>query len=176
MPCKNDYVNYSAQGICKIEDICPMNFGSGSSPREYYILKPIHQENAHIFVPVDNQKLVAQMRPVLSPEEIDRTILSVQDQKMPWISDRKLRLAQFQEILSRRREQELLLLVSCLYLKSRERAKGLSPIDAQILKKAESIIEQEFSFSLKISAQSIGGYIRQKLGLTEPAGALPCGE
>lgn len=65
--------------------------------------------------------------------------------------------------MSRRDERELLMLTSCLYLKSKESSNGLSSTDAQILKKAELIIEQEFSFSLKISMQSVGAYIHEKL-------------
>lgn len=170
MFCQNNYVNYGVHGICRIEDVCSMKFNSDSGLREYYILKPLNQESAKIFVPADNHKLTERMRPVLSPEEIDEIILSTKDQNMHWISDRKQRALQFQSILMKRDERELLLLVSCLYLKSRECAKGISNTDAQVLKKAEHIIEQEFSFALKISTQSIGYYIREKLGLSGEAG------
>lgn len=161
-----DYVNYGTQGICRVEEIRTMKFGGDAEARAYLVLRPVHQENASVFVPSDNQRLLARMRPVLSPEEIDRTILSVSHQSMPWISDRKERAAKFQEILSRRDERELLLLVSCLYLRSKESAKGLSSGDAQVLKKAETVIAQEFSFSLRIDPQDIGGYIRGKLGIS----------
>lgn len=162
MLCKDDYVNYGTEGICKIEDIRSIRFGSDSCEKKYYILKPIHQEKAHVFVPIDNPKLLNRMRPILSPEEIDRTILSISNQKMPWINDRKERLAQFQKILLQRDERELLLLVRCLFWKSKQSVKGLSSREAQVLKKAESIISQEFSFSLKISPQDIGDYIRKE--------------
>lgn len=163
MPSINDYVNYKTQGVCKIVDLRTLRFEPDSREREYYILRPVHQESTQIFVPADNQSLIEKMRPVLSPEEIDRTILSVRDQRLLWIKDRKKRMAQFQDILSRRDERELLMLISCLYLQSKETANGLSSTDTQILKKAESIIDQEFSFSLKISAQSVGAYIRSNL-------------
>lgn len=167
MPAVNEYVNYGCQGICKIEDLRFMKFGSVG--HDYFVLKPVHQENASIFVPADNQNLLARMRPILAPEEIDQIIASVKDQDMLWISDRKARAAQFQAVLSRRDERELLLLVSCLYLKSQENPKGLSSTDAQILQQAEHIIEQEFSFALQISPQDIGSYIRKRLGIVEPA-------
>ena len=167
LPCINDYVNYKTRGVCKIEDLRPMKFDPDSREREYYILRPVHQESSQIFVPADNQTLIDQMRPVLSPEEIDRIILSVKDQSLTWEKDRKARSARFQEILSRRDERELLMLISCLYLKSKETANRLSSTDTQILKKAELIIEQEFAFSLKISMQSVGIYIRKKLDMAD---------
>lgn len=160
---KGDYVNYSAQGICEIEDTRLIKFNSDSHARRYYILKPVYQKNACIYVPIDNQKLIEQMRPVLSSDEIDRTILSVRNSKIPWTKDRKQRTSEFQAILSRRDEKELLQLASCLYLKSKDGEKGLCSSDSQILKKVETIIAQEFSFSLKINPQDIGPYIQQKL-------------
>lgn len=171
MPCKNDYVNYATQGICKIEDIRPIRFGADPHPRNYYVLRPIHQENAQVFVPADNDQLVDRMRPILSATEIDDTIRSVRDKQMEWISDRKERAAQFQEILSRRDEKELLLLVSCLYLHGQQNPRGLSPTDSQTLKRAETIIAQEFSFSLGIDMEDIGDYIRKKLDMPNPVGA-----
>ena len=167
---KGDYVNYSTQGICEIEDIRLIRFNSDPRARRYYILKPVQQKNACIYVPVDNQKLIGQMCPVLSSDEIDRIILSIKNSKISWIEDRKQRASEFQSILSRRDEKELLQLASCLYLKSKDGTKGLCSGDLQILKKVETIIAQEFSFSLKIDPQDIGTYIRQKLNLSETNG------
>ncbi len=171
MPEKNDYVNYGSSGICRIEDIRFMQFDSRRSGQDYYVLRPVYQEHANVFVPVNNPTLTARMRPVLTPEEVDRVIYSVKGQELPWIADRKARSARFREILLRRDEGELLLLIACLRKKDRENSKGLSASDAQVLKLAEGMIQQEFSFSLNISAQSIGSYIRSRLGSTESIGA-----
>lgn len=160
---KGDYVNYSAYGICEIEDIRVMDFQTKAGAQNYYVLKPISQEGAVIYLPVDHPKTRERIRPILSPEEIDEILRSVKDQQMLWIDDRKQRLAQFQNILSRRDQRELLLLASCLYRKSVENGKGLSSGDQEILRKAESLIEQEFAFALKINKNNIGEYIREKL-------------
>ena len=166
MPCKDDYVTYSTFGVCLVEDIRFIKFQPGFPGRDYYVLKPIRQDSASIFVPADNETLVARIRPVLSPEEVDRLIADVRDQSLPWIHDRKQRLDAFQGILSRGDTRELLLMARCLYLKSKESLKGLPMADMQILKKVQEMIEQEFSFSLNRSDQQVGGYIREKLGLT----------
>lgn len=106
---------------------------------------------------------MGRVRPIPSPQEIDQTILSIRDQEMPWIEDRKERTARFQEILSRQRGQELLLLAGCLYRRKRESPKGLSYSDEQILRKAEAIIAEALTFSLKLEAQNVNDYIRRKL-------------
>ena len=74
MPGKYDFVHYGAYGVCQVEDIRPIRFGPDTPRREYYVLKPISQDGASIFVPADNLKLMSRMRPVLSEEEIDRRV------------------------------------------------------------------------------------------------------
>ena len=171
MPGKNDFVHYGAYGVCRVEDLRPMRFGPGEPLREYYVLRSVDQNGADIYVPADNPALTARMRPVLSQEEIDRLLASCREECLPWSEDRTQRLDTFRGILRRGDERELLLLARCLYQKSRETAKGLSSTDAQILKKAESMIAQAFSFSLHIGTQQVGGYIRRKLGLTADSSA-----
>ena len=166
---KDDYVNYGTQGICHIEDIRFIRFDCRSGGRDYYILRPVHQDGSRVFVPTDNPQLTGRMRPVLSPGEIDRIIRSVRVRDLPWISDQKQRSARFQDILVRRDEEELLLLARCLYQKSREGRKGLSSADAQTLKKVEEIVEREFAFSLRLDLKNVGLYIRRTLGLAEPS-------
>ena len=101
------------------------------------------------------------MRPVLTREEIDSIIFSVRNDQMPWILDRKARMALFQQILSRRDTRELLLLASCLHKRKTEAELPTSEMD--ILHKVEGMIEQEFSFALNISRAEIGKYIRDRL-------------
>lgn len=165
----NDYVNYSTHGICKVEAVAEMKLGSKIEKREYYILSPVFRQDSKLYVPTDNQTLLQRMRPLLSEQEIDQIILSAKDQSMSWIADHKERKLRFGEIFSRRDERELLLLISCLYLQSQNSKKGLTAYDAQILKKAESVIEQEFAFSLHISPKNVRNYIQKKLGIvSEP--------
>ena len=57
MPLKNDYVNYSTHGICRVEEIRFMQFDRSSKGREYYILRPVHPDNIRIFVPMGNPHL-----------------------------------------------------------------------------------------------------------------------
>lgn len=167
MPCIKDYINYGTQGICLIEDIRTMKFRTDQSEREYYVIRPVYQENSRVFVPKDNTFLVEKMRPVMSADEIDSVIMSVKDKKFTWISEHRKCAMKFGEILSKRDEKELLILVSSLYLHSKETEKKLSGADERILKEAESIIEMEFSFSLHVEPKEIGEYIRDKLGVTE---------
>lgn len=156
---KGDYISYGGHGVCRIADVRSMDFGSGE--QEYLVIEPIASGGATIYLPSANQTVQARMRPVLTREEIDVIISSVKNQQMPWPADRKERMNQFQQILSRRDTRELLLLASCLH--KRQSEKGLSASELEILHKVEGLIEQEFSFALHISRAEIGQYIRDRL-------------
>lgn len=160
---KGDYLKYGAQGIFQVKDIRPIRFGPGAPLQRCYVLQPIAAGGAQVFVPADNPLLTERMQPVPTAEEIDRIIQSVRGHSLPWISDHKERAAGYQQILTRRSEPELLLLIGCLYQQSCRRAKGLSPADSRILKEAKGIIDEEFSFSLCLPAEEVGSYIRSRL-------------
>lgn len=156
---KGDYISYSGHGVCRIADVRGMDFGSGE--QEYLVIEPIASGSATIYLPSGNQNVQTRMRPVLTQEEIDAIISSVKNDQMPWTADRKQRMYQFQQILSRRDTRELLLLASCLHKRKTE--KGLPASEIEILHKVEGMVEQEFSFALHISRAEIGQYIRDRL-------------
>lgn len=154
-----EYVNYGTHGICQIEDIRTMDFGTGK--REYYVLQPIAQNASTFYLPRDNPRTQERLRPVLTPESINTILSNIHAQRMPWIEDRKQRQLTFQQILSGRDTTQLLSLSACLH--QRLTQKGLSFSDREILSKAEEMIEQEFSFALKLRPEEIGGYIRERV-------------
>jgi len=50
---KGDYVVYSNNGICRVEDIVTMNMLD--EKKEYYTLIPINEPTAKIYLPLDHQ-------------------------------------------------------------------------------------------------------------------------
>ncbi len=48
---KGSYVVNTNNGICEINDIITMNMGSGD--KEYYVLIPVEESTAKVFLPVD---------------------------------------------------------------------------------------------------------------------------
>ena len=161
------YVIYGSMGICKVESLSLLKFHGSTDKQQYYTLVPRYHKDSKVYVPADNKDLVERMRPILSQNEIDRIILSAKDASISWEPNHKTRADQFHAILLRRDERELLLLISCLYLRSKQSEKGLTAGDARILKAAEDIIQEEFAFSLHIPTQEVGNYIKNKLGLCQ---------
>ena len=96
---KGEYVRYACNGVCLVDDIrLDVPAGKGT-PKEFYILKPVSNPASTIFVPTGSPALVEKMARLPNREELDQLILSVKDHPLPWIEDRKARLASFQTIV-----------------------------------------------------------------------------
>ncbi len=163
---KSQYVCYGANGICLIEDICPMPGMDGHAL--FYVLKPIADRNSVYYIPTDNESLVSKLRVPLTREEIDATIDSVKDASVHWIDDRSTRHEQCRAALRECDMRQVLLIVGMLYLQKQklsEENKRLSTTDESLLRDAEKLTENEFSFVLGLNAGEIGPYIRRRLGL-----------
>lgn len=163
---KGDYIKYSSAGVCLIEDIKMIDYTHSKNEQEFYVLKPVGAATSTIYVPVENEKLTSKMRYILKKDEIDGLIKSIKKEEITWIEDRKIRSESFKDILKRCDPQELLRLVSCIYLKKKEieeSGKRLSATDDSVLSQAEAMIENEFAFVLNLSGIQLGEYIREKL-------------
>ena len=54
---KNDYVIYGSNGVCKIQDIGPLDMPGIPKERIYYTLVPYYTKDSQIFTPVDSNKV-----------------------------------------------------------------------------------------------------------------------
>lgn len=160
----NDSVLYGKQGVCKIKDIVTENFTG--KPVEYYTLEPTFSDNTVIYVPVENEELVAKMHKILSAEEIDRLIDEVKGTDTIWYDDEKERKAKYNEIISKGDRKELLILIHTLYLNKRKResdGKKMYVSDERIMKEAEKLIYEEFAAVLNIKPGQVVEYIVNKM-------------
>lgn len=160
----NSYIIYGANGVCKINDIRKEKLCG--TKQTYYVLSPIDNASSTIYVPVDNEALVSKMKSVLKREEIVSLIEDVKDRMLPWISDNKERGDYYTIVLSRGDRREILALIRTIYRKRLEltaQRKKLWAVDENALKRAEKIINDEFSLVLGIAPENVPGFIRETL-------------
>lgn len=158
---KGEYIHYASAGICMVEDITSL--GYLNNDEEFYILKPVGSKNSTVYVPVDNAEMTSKMRKILSRESIDQTIIHSLNGAVEWHTDRKRRNVVFKEILKSGECTEILKMIKCIYLeklKLEAGGKKLSAADEAVLKAAEGLIDNEFSFALNIDEMGVGEYIR----------------
>ncbi|MGN0171996.1 MAG: CarD family transcriptional regulator [Acutalibacteraceae bacterium] len=162
----NDTVLYGTDGVCTVTDIAKRRFGK--TCEEYYILTPLHQDGAVIYVPTQNETLRAKMRRVLSADEIRSLIREMPDgDALPWESNELLRRQQFRQILQGGDRRELIRLIRTIYLhgqQQKENGRKLHHADEQIMRDAEALLYDEFSYVLHIGPQEVLPFILQEIG------------
>lgn len=160
MPEIGSYVIYGANGICIVKDkrkekLC-------GTKKEYFVLAPIENSHAQIFVPTDNSELLKKMKAILSRDEIIDLIKNIDESETVWIDDNKKRAEKFSSIISQGDRRELLKLIKCIYLKKKEMTasgKKLWAADENMLKNAEKTINAEFSLVLGILPEEVPHFI-----------------
>ena len=157
---KGDYVSYSCNGVCLVEDVRVDAPTGKGEPKTFYILKPVADQGSTIFVPTSSPALLAKMQRLPSRGEVDALILSTKESALPWIEDRKVRAASFQTIIKACNLRELLELD-----KSSQVLMFSTAADEAAMRRAEGLIENELSFVLQLSGDQVGTYIREKLAL-----------
>ncbi|MBQ7293447.1 MAG: CarD family transcriptional regulator [Clostridia bacterium] len=162
---KNQYVIYASNGICKIDDIKSMSFVKGEPEKEYYILKPQDSPNSTIYIPLDNEILVAKLRLPLSCDEITDLISGIRF--WDWIDDRKARSLEYRRIFSAITPSELLSVVKTLLQKRVEvsnAGKKMCAIDKDAYETALRYLKDEFKFAFEGNVERVSEILKTAFG------------
>lgn len=154
------YVMYGKTGVCFVKEQAEMSGG------QYYVLNPVSDSRSSVFVPCNNDTLVARMRPLLSREEIDLLLSDADEVKLVWVDDRHERSMLCRTVLSGGDCKELVRLLCCLMRKKVERieiGKRLSTMDENFLQECVRLVQEEFSMVLGIAEKDVGPYIQERL-------------
>lgn len=157
-------VSYSTTGICEITEIKKM--GAAGKEKEYYVLKPIYQKGATVYVPLNNPALTEKIRPAATKEEIDRIILKAKETPLEWIKDDFQRSEAFKSIIHSGDLLSIIRLISCIYLQGEELSRTkhrLRAVDSLAFSNAENYVYNEFAYALGISPEEVISYIKNKM-------------
>ena len=144
---KGNFVISTGNGICEIQDILTMNMSG--TPKEYYLLVPIAEPTAKVYIPVDIA--AARIRPVLTEEEAWDIIKGVSAIDSIWIENEKEREKTYKEALASRDPKRLIGIIKTLYLRKKERTdagKKNTAVDERYFKLAEDQLHGELAFVL----------------------------
>lgn len=158
-----EHIVYDNYGVCLIKDIKEMSLVHGVPRKDYYILSPVNASQSTYYVPCDNEALTSKMRNPLTENEIHNLLKNSEAIILSWTDNRQQRAEISREILKNGINVELIALIRCLYerkLALRANGKKLSATDEGILLSCERMINDEFSFSLGISSDTVPEYIR----------------
>ena len=162
-----EYVVYKSNSVCKVEGIEVRNITGTLDKRDYLVLMPINKRESKIYVPADNELLLSKIRRALNKEEIDSVLNSLIGQQMDWIDDRKERTEYFKKALNEGAHRDLLLIIRCIHNRKLSLAqihRKISGQDDNVLQNAIKMVSEEFSFSLGITKDAVGEYIKNAIG------------
>ena len=160
-----DTVVYDTQGVCKITEIATMNVCNET--RDFYVLKPVFEDKATLYVPTDNEELVSKrMRFTLTANEVDEIIQSLSNQEtVKWIADDAKRKEFCSNVVKKGDRKELMALIQMLYSKQKDmqsQKKHFHISDERYLKEAEKLLHEEFAFALGITRKEVPEYIHKR--------------
>lgn len=141
-----ELVIYGTSGVCRIEDLRDESFAGAA--RRYYILRPLTETgNTRIYVPADNEALVAGMQELLSGEVLIDTVVNTPAYPAEeWPQDGRARNKRCKELLSSGNRECLIRLVKTV------KGGGQTPTPAEesACLRAAAMLYQEFSLSLEL--------------------------
>ena len=151
-------VIYGANGVMEIVDIREELVMD--TARKYYVLSEINKPTAsQVFVPIDNEKLVGMMRPILTKEEALLMISRIKDiPEAEWKRDNRTRAEKFRSVIETGSRDEMISVIKAVYengLKRQTEGKKNYLSDESVMKKAEHLIYSELSVVLGIPESEV---------------------
>ncbi len=156
----HDTVMYGTTGVCTVERIEDKKIGKVL--RKYYVLKPMAQATSTVFVPADNDGLLCKVRPVLTVSQIENMMNNLRSQPDCWVENDSERKLYFSQIISSGDRTACLVVLKTIYNRQKElslKGKRLHIADERILREAQRLITDEFSYVLKMDAEQVQVYI-----------------
>ncbi len=160
----NDTVHYGMDGVCRITGIVSRKIDGRE--RRFYELHPCFRKNTVVFLPVDNETLLARVRPVLSKDEIVKTVRDLEDAQCIWIEQDSARKEAYQMIIRSGDHRKLACLIKTLYERRQamtENGRKMHSADSNCLKEAERLLHEEFAYVLGIAPDEVPAFIRHEL-------------
>ena len=148
----SDYVCYGATGVCQITETKKERI-SGVT-KEYYVLKPVFNENSAVYVPMDNAALLEKMRPIVSATELKKILANAKDRHDEWIQNDFQRTEYFRETLKNGNRADIIEIIRMLSRRQKElllRGKHLHVADERTRRDAQIPICSEIAFVKKIT-------------------------
>lgn len=160
-----DYIVYGLNGVCKVEEVGPMESSSDLSEKLYYTLLPVYILGSRIITPVDNKKV--KMRPIITKPEVMELINNMKQCEPLWIDADREREEIYRQAIKDTNSFALIRMIKALYLRKESRlaqGKKATASDEKYFKLAEESLYGEFAIALDMDRKDVNEYINFCLG------------
>lgn len=161
-----DLILYGNTGVCRVDDIKPLDFSAEEGEQLYYILQPLYQ-TCTISTPVEGGRVF--MRPVISRQEAERLIDLIPTVQAEAFQTRALRELNehYQASISSHSCQDLIEMTMSIYAKKlgvEKSKRKFGSVDERFMKRAEELLFGELGAALGIDRDAVPGYIQKRVG------------
>lgn len=159
-----DRVVYGANGVMEIVDIREESVGDVS--RSYYVLSSVSSRSDSLtFVPTDNEKLVASMRPMLTREAAEEMLSHLSDlPEIEWVQSNRARVEYFKRIMESGDRLQMFAMIAAIDESGKRReAEGKKNFltDETARQKAEKLLYSELSLVFGIPLEEVPSLINK---------------
>lgn len=158
------YIVYGSNGVCKVTDIGHVEMEGISKDRLYYTLEPCYSKGSRIMTPTDNTKTI--MRNLITKEEADQLIDSVEEVDVLWIADERKRDEAYKQVIAKCDCLELVRVIKTIYLRKQKRlaaGKKVTISDERFFKLAEDNLYSELAIVLGVSKEEAREYMINRI-------------
>lgn len=160
---QGETVIYGTNGVCRIDGVTQMDITG--EKKDYYVLKPVFNGRSTLFVPIDNEKLVGRMRPLITESGIRALAKAFPSIEPLWIEDEDERKAACAAALADNDRETALALIKAIRV-HRDRqfdiGKKLHVGDERFLKDAEKLLREEAAFVLDKDFDRVLNFLDEK--------------
>lgn len=157
-------VVYGIHGVCRVLQMETQVIDRKAVT--YLVLEPVGQEGSKYMIPTNNMTAMAQLRPMLTPQELEEMLCSQEVRRGSWNWDENARKQSYRELISSGDRMKLMQMVHTLYRhkKSQQEAgKKVHMADDNFLRDAERILIGEISVIKDMSSDEAKLYLKNKL-------------
>ncbi|NLT39611.1 MAG: hypothetical protein GXX89_03995 [Clostridiales bacterium] len=159
---EGELVVYEGEGVCKVEDVGPIDH-SWAGDISYYTLAPLYR-NGRVYTPVNTSSL---MRPIISRSEVESIVVmlpSIKPKNCDGLDSRTLE-SYYREEINSYDCKALMRVLRSIWKRNRackEQGKRLGAIDTRYKRRAEDMLYGEFAAALGLSREKVREYIEEK--------------
>ncbi|NBK96639.1 MAG: hypothetical protein EOM50_01235 [Erysipelotrichia bacterium] len=156
-----DFIKHNRYGVCQIDELMKRKMSNGEK-RQYYVMHTLKGVSTKISTPVDSADLCA----ITSVEDIDKLFLELPNLPNIWENDNHKRADKFHQILVEGDVFALATMIKSIYEKREEKRKDnklLQSNDAKLLYQAETKLNDELAFRLKMEPSEVSPFIAKFL-------------
>ncbi len=159
---RDEYVFHETGGVCRIADIRPAPLSGMPADREYYVMKPVHEPNSVIYIPVDSDRVF--LRRLINRAEAEELLDRIPFVRVIDEGNAKLLRAKYVEAMNTHEPLEWVRVIKTVYLRAslpQGRPRRISETERSIAERAKRHLHTELALALELNEKDMERYITE---------------